>query len=224
MTTTSSEWSFHDPSSTSSYTITPTAPYTIRITSGARTDWWTTAPLSSPESSAHRTSGPVVYRTLHLAPSADWKLSGTVQQSGTERFQQSTLFIRRCASGKHVGDVEAQAWLKAGIENEGGRKYVGVVASAPYSDWNVSPLPAASASVRIEIEKRGPDVHVYYTLAASTERLLLREKKGFAVPLSDADEQWWLGAMVCGPLSERTQGVVDDWTFERLPADDAGSH
>ncbi len=60
----------------------------------------------------------------------------------------------------------------------------------------------------IEIEKTGPDVHVYYTLGG--ERLLLREKKGFVTPLNGegGEEEWWIGAMVCGPLSEGTEGKV----------------
>ena len=70
----------------------------------------------------------------------------------------------------------------------------------------------------------GPDVHVYYSYPAShgaQERFLLREKKGFALPLSadETDEEWWVGAMVCGPLSESTKGDVDDWKFELLGAD-----
>ncbi|CDW97300.1 hypothetical protein [Sporisorium scitamineum] len=180
------KWTFHDPSSTSSYTVTPSSPnsYTINITSSARTDWWTTAPGSSPESSAHRNSGPVLYQTHLLSPTTttlNFRLSGRVIQTGNERFQQSTLFIRRATPS--VDAHEGQLWLKAGVENEGGKKYVGVVATNPYSDWNVSPLPpsaSSSSGVRIEIEKIGPDVHVYYTLEG--ERLLLREKKGFAMP------------------------------------------
>ncbi|TKY87930.1 hypothetical protein EX895_003026 [Sporisorium graminicola] len=227
------KWAFHDPTSTSSYSVTPssTNSYTISIASGKRTDWWTSAPHSVPESSAHRTSGPLVYQTLHIDPRENWKLSGTVQQAGSERYQQSTLFIRRAppsGPSSSVEDSEGQTWLKAGIENEGGRKYVGVVATSPYSDWNVSPLPSRSpSSVYLEIEKTGPDVHVYYTLPSSSqeaeERLLLREKKGFAPLGGEEKEEWWIGAMVCGPLSEKTEGRVEGWTFELLPAS-AGQH
>ena len=209
-------WHFHDPTSTSSHTITSSSLCTISIASGAKTDWWTTATGSEPESAAHRTSGPVVYRSLTLDRSTNWKLAGSVTQSGSERFQQTTLFVRRTGTGSNVDDQHGQLWLKAGIENEGGRKYVGVVATNPYSDWNVSPLPAScSDTVHIEIEKTGPDVHVYYTVQG--ERLLLREKKGFALP-SGESEEWWLGVMVCGPLSEATQGKVENWSFEELPA------
>ena len=72
--------------------------------------------------------------------------------------------------------------------------------------------------VLIEIEKIGPDVHVYYTLQGDEERLLLREKKGFALPVqAEQMEHWRLGAMVCGPLSDATQGLVQEWNWEVLP-------
>ena len=211
-----SDWRFHDPHSSSSHTVTrssthPTS-FTISIDSGPNTDWWTTAPGSQPESSAHRDSGPVVYQTLSLASSQDWKLSGKVTQRGTERFQQTTLFIQRLDPSQ---DKQGQAWLKSGIENEGGRKYVGVVATNPYSDWNVSPLSREGGeSVEVEIEKQGPDVHVYYTVGG--ERFLLREKKGFVDVRDEKVEEWWIGAMVCGPLSAATQGTVEDCVFELL--------
>lgn len=211
MTGFTDSWKFHDPTSTSSHTVTPTSSgLTISIDSGARTDWWTTAPGSQPESSAHRDSGPLVYQPLTLAASQNWKLSSVVHQEGSERFQQTTLFVQRLnpSAGR-----EGQAWLKSGIENEGGRKYVGVVATNPFSDWNVSPLSKGS-SVHIEIEKTGPDVHVYYTVDG--ERLLLREKKGFVLPLGEEEgkEEWWVGVMVCGPLSEGTKGKVEQVKFE----------
>ncbi|GAC97980.1 hypothetical protein PHSY_005568 [Pseudozyma hubeiensis SY62] len=221
------QWRFHDPTSSSSHTISPStsSSCTVSITSGARTDWWTTAPGSQPESSAHRTTGPVVYQSVSLPDSASFRLSGILSQPGTERFQQTTLFIQRQHAG--TSGIQGQLWLKAGVENEGGRQYVGVVATNPYSDWNVSPLANGGAGgkrVKIEIEKTGPDVHVYYTVVAGdgkeedAERFLLREKKGLAVPVDGEEhEEWWIGAMVCGPLSEATQGTVDEWTFDILP-------
>ena len=98
-----------------------------------------------------------------------------------------------------------------------------VVATNPFSDWNVSPLPShTKTSVHIEIEKVGPDVHIHYSYPAEngeSERFLLREKKGFAIPLEQGKvEEWWIGAMVCGPLSGGTKGSVDDWKFELLDA------
>lgn len=219
------QWKFHDPTSRSTYTVdrstgTGAGSYTINISSGPRTDWWTTAPGSQPESSAHRTTGPLVYQTRHISSCTSWRLSALVSQPGLERFQQTTLFIQRCS--EEQSDMAAQLWLKAGVENEGGRQYVGVVATNPYSDWNVSPLPKRKEHVQtkvlIEIEKIGPDVHVYYTLQGDEERLLLREKKGLALPVqAEQMEHWRLGAMVCGPLSDATQGLVQEWNWEVLP-------
>ncbi|KAJ1026342.1 hypothetical protein NDA16_002429 [Ustilago loliicola] len=227
------KWSFYDPTSTSSHSVSSTSPssHSISISSGPKTDWWTTAPGSQPESSAHRSSSPVVYHTLQLSSSQDWKLSGLVRQEGTERFQQTTLFVKRINPEEGVNG-EGQLWLKSGIENEGGRKYVGVVATNPFSDWNVSPFPAETASsVHIEIEKVGPDMHVYYSYPDANgkqQRFLLREKKGFALPLSagdeDQEEEWWIGAMVCGPLTDSTKGEVHDWNFELLKADRIQAH
>lgn len=95
-----------------------------------------------------------------------------------------------------------------------------MVVSDPFSDWNVAPLASApgkdAAKVDIEIEKVGPDVHVYYTPAGDKSRILLREKKGFAPPTDAEHETWWFGAMVCGPLSESTEGTVESWTFEPI--------
>lgn len=123
------KWSFYDPNSTSSHTVSSAAKpstYSISISSGPKTDWWTTAPESQPESSAHRASGPVVYQTLRLAPDQDWKLSGKVTQQGNERFQQTTLFVKRVNPNEEANG-QGQVWLKSGIENEGGKKYVGYV-------------------------------------------------------------------------------------------------
>ncbi|CCF49733.1 hypothetical protein NDA11_000123 [Ustilago hordei] len=227
------KWSFYDPTSTSTHSVSSSSPasHSISISSGPKTDWWTTAPGSQPESSAHRSSGPVVYQTVRLSSSQDWKLSGLVRQEGTERFQQTTLFVKRI-NPKEGANGEGQLWLKSGIENEGGRKYVGVVATNPFSDWNVSPLPTgSSSSVDIEIEKVGPDMHVYYSYpdaSGKQQRFLLREKKGFALPLSAGDkaqeEEWWIGAMVCGPLTDETKGEVHGWKFELLKADRVQSH
>lgn len=109
-----------------------------------------------------------------------------------------------------------------------------VVATAPYSDWNVSPLmPSVAGSVQIKIEKLGSDIHVYYSYPSSTntkpdkdDRFLLREKKGFtlAPPTlvnqeqeQEQEQEWWIGAMVCGPLSNQTHGTVEQWHFQLIP-------
>ena len=124
MSSTTLKWSFHDPSGTSSYTVNPSSTedsstYTISINSGPKTDWWTTAPA------AHRTSGPVVYQSHTLPRNSSFKLSGVVTQKGAERFQQTTLYIRRVNPRKDIDEIDGQTWLKSGIENEGGKKYVG---------------------------------------------------------------------------------------------------
>ena len=116
-----SEFKFDDPTGTSTYSQTGS---TIRITSGPKTDYWTTAPGSVPESSAHRASAPVLYQLHKLAPSTNWRLKGTLHQPGTERFQQTTLFLRR-VNPNEGANGEGQKWLKSGIEIEQGRQFIG---------------------------------------------------------------------------------------------------
>ena len=121
-------WRLHDPNGTSLHHISRTKgeakdKYTITITAGPKTDWWTSGVGSVPESAVHRWSGPVIYQSHRLARHQDWKLTGIVTQPGSERFQQTTLFIRR--NNTQVDQSQTQCWLKAGIENEAGRKYVG---------------------------------------------------------------------------------------------------
>jgi len=73
------------------------------------------------------------------------------------------------------------------------------------------------------------DVFVHYAIgdnadtAPPSELQLLREIKGFAVnpassssSASSPDDVWHLGAMVCGPLSESTEGQWENFTLNYM--------
>lgn len=192
----STGWQFYDPTESCSYDASPDSGK-ITVHSGPNTDWWSTAVGSVPESDAHRTSGPVLYKTLSCNASTNWTLSADLTQQGKERFQQTTLFVK----------LADNKWLKSGIENEDGMQYVGAVSANPFSDWCLTPMPDDHDKVRIQIEKKGSDLFIHYTYP-DERTYLLREVKGFCPATGPQD--WWLGVMVCGPKSQQTSGTAWD--------------
>ncbi|PWZ03437.1 hypothetical protein BCV70DRAFT_197647 [Testicularia cyperi] len=200
------QWHFYDPTQTSKHQVRDTESgegVDVDVHSGPETDWWSTAEGSTPESDAHRSSGPVAYRSVSVDSAKSWKLSGWVAQPGQERFQQTTLFVKL-----------GERWLKSGVENEGGLQYVGAVSTNPYSDWCLTPKPDQHDRVWIEIHKDGADLFIHYSYDGK-QRLLLREVKGFCAGQQDqqGQQEWWLGVMVCGPKSAATLGTVSQLTI-----------
>lgn len=108
--------------------------------------------------------------------------------------------------------------------------WIRCVVAAPYSDWSISPLDtkigrqAGESKLYIQFTRSQADVFVHYAVSdvntnqnPPNKLQLLREIKGFAVLSSAATStDWHVGVMVCGPLSNSTEGQWEDFTLEYL--------
>ncbi|KAJ7832757.1 hypothetical protein B0H14DRAFT_2802456 [Mycena olivaceomarginata] len=188
-----------------------------------KTDWWRVPPPAP---------GPVESRTgafLGLAIDATRDFSAGVWIRGEwgVQFDQGCLMLLAGDSDDVAGD-----WIKAGVEVETGREYIGAVVTSPWSDWAIAPrrtLHLHSRRPALAIVREGPLLTVNQHIAQrtpddggkapSSEHLIkIREVRGFNLdaagkPQAKEGDKWRVGPMVCGPTNEA--GLkAEFWGFE----------
>jgi regulation of enolase protein 1 (concanavalin A-like superfamily) len=69
--------------------------------------------------------------------------------------------------------IDAENWIKTGVEYVDGQQQASVVVTRGLSDWSVTPIEAA-AQVTIEIERSGDAVTVRYGVDGDEPTTMLR--------------------------------------------------
>ena len=92
---------------------------------------------------------------LHRSAGADFTAEARFDGQYQALYDQAGLMIR----------LDAQHWIKAGIEFVGGVVHVAVVVTNGMSDWSQMPLPAAEGDFRLRLTRAGDAVWVQYGLA-----------------------------------------------------------
>ena len=97
-------------------------------------------------------------------------------------YDQAGLMVR----------VDAQHWMKCGIEYVHGVQYASAVVTRDFSDWSTAPLSPAPARCRITVKRMGTALEVYYA-ADDGPAVMIRQAY---LPMGDAVQ---VGLMACSP-------------------------
>lgn len=118
----------------------------LTVTSDTDTDFWQTTHYGFVRDTGHALLRPV---------GAQFRMRARFFGDYREQHDQAGLMLR----------VDADNWIKTGIEYVDGEQYLSAVVTREHSDWSVLPLAAACGeveSVTIEIERFEDAVHVRY--------------------------------------------------------------
>ncbi|KAJ6504485.1 hypothetical protein DFH09DRAFT_1201243 [Mycena vulgaris] len=198
----------------------------ITIRALPKTDWWRVPPPESIESRTGAFLGLTIDATRNFSASV-WIRGGW----GTQ-FDQGCLMLLAGNSSDVKGD-----WIKAGVEVETGKEYIGAVVTSPWSDWAIAPaahststLGDSSYALYMNIVREGPLLTVSQHLAphgagpapADADLVKIREVRGFNVDVqgkaqAKEGDKWRVGAMVCGPMNpDGTVAEFENFSFKYL--------
>lgn len=123
----------------------------------------------------------------------------------TEQFDQAGIFVK----------VDAQSWIKAGVERSDDEDNLGAVVTQGTSDWSLSPVPGwAGRLVTIRGSRSGNALTVRARVDDEPWRLVR------VAPL-DADAAVTAGPFCCAPSRA---GLTVNFTSWRLTPADVGLH
>ena len=100
----------------------------------------------------------------------------------TELYDQAGLMLR----------LDAQHWIKTGIELEDGQMCLSAVVTREYSDWSVVPLSTRPERVWLRLTRRGDSVRVDASLDGASYSMLRLAYFPSDVPVM-------IGPMACSP-------------------------
>ncbi|KAJ7680018.1 hypothetical protein B0H17DRAFT_1077134, partial [Mycena rosella] len=189
-----------------------------------KTDWWRVPP---PESIERRTGA---FFGLPVDATRDFSAGVWMRGEWDTHFDHGCLMLLAGNSS----DVKAH-WIKAGVELETGREYIGAVVTSTWSDWAIAPAAHSTSTLGnspyalyMQIVREGPLLTVSQHLSphgaasppAATDLVKIREVRGFNVDVEgnaqakDGDK-WRVGVMVCGPMNlNGTVAEFENFSFK----------
>jgi hypothetical protein len=135
-----------------------------------------------------RDNGHFCYQELARDFRCEVKVSGAY----AALYDQAGLMVR----------VDAERWIKCGIEFVDGVQYVSAVVTRDFSDWSVVALPGSPASLWLRVVRTGPAVEISYSLDGSSFTMLR------LAYLAEVEQ------MQVGPMCAAPQGPGFPVTFE----------
>ncbi|GAA3439450.1 DUF1349 domain-containing protein [Kutzneria kofuensis] len=127
---------------------------TLTVQTDPDTDFWRTTHYGF-----IRDTGHVFAREV----SGDFRLRTSFAGAYTHQYDQAGAMLR----------IDAENWIKTGIELVDGHQQASVVVTRGLSDWSVTPIPDAER-ISIEIERSGDAVTVRYGLDEAEPTTMLR--------------------------------------------------
>jgi regulation of enolase protein 1 (concanavalin A-like superfamily) len=127
---------------------------TLSVHTDPDTDFWRTTHYGFVRDTGH---------VLAREVSGDFRLRTSFTGAYTHQYDQAGAMLR----------IDAENWVKTGIEFVDGRQHASVVVTRGFSDWSVTPIEATDR-VSIEIERSGDTVTVRYGVGAAEPTTMLR--------------------------------------------------
>jgi len=155
----------------------------ITIHAAPRTDFW-----RKTHDGGVRDNGHFYYRPVDGDFVAQVKFSGNY----AALYDQAGLMVR----------LDAETWLKCGVEYVSGVYHASAVGTRDFSDWSVMPLDGAPEALWLRVTRHGVTLEVHVSLDGERYTMLRQAY------LTDA-AQVGVGLMACAPTG---QGFVA--TFE----------
>ena len=127
----------------------------LELVTGARTDFWRHTHYGFVRDDGH----------ARLA-AVEGDFSATVRFRGVYEtlYDQAGLMLR----------VDAETWIKAGIEFVGGRRMLSVVVTRGFSDWSTMPAPVETPWLSLRLTRIGTAVHVHWSVGEGEPFRMLR--------------------------------------------------
>ncbi len=88
----------------------------------------------------------------HVAAPGDFSASVAFRGDYEELYDQAGLMLR----------LDAQTWIKAGIEYVAGQRMLSAVVTRDVSDWSTMPLPGDPDWIHLRLTRIGTAVHVHW--------------------------------------------------------------
>jgi hypothetical protein len=161
----------------------------LSVTTGARTDFWRATHYGFVRDDGH----------LRFArASGDFTAAVTVSGDYRALYDQAGLMLR----------IDAQHWIKAGVEYVDGRGLLSVVVTRDFSDWSTVPAFAAPDPVRLRLSRHGTAVRVEAAATSGDANRFAMLRLAY-LPAGDAPAM--IGPMCCAP--ERAGFTARFWDF-----------
>lgn len=124
-----------------------------------------------------------------------------VKVSGAYRdlYDQAGLMVR----------IDAEHWIKTGIEFVHGVQYVSAVVTNDFSDWSVAPLPQNPASIWLRLIRKAEAVEIFYSLDGEHFTLL---RIAYLLPSAEA----LVGVMCAAPDGGGFDVVFEHFSVQPL--------
>jgi regulation of enolase protein 1 (concanavalin A-like superfamily) len=126
----------------------------LTVTTDPETDFWRTTHYGHVRDTGH---------VLGAELEVDFTLTATFVGGYRSQYDQAGIAIR----------IDAENWIKSGIELVDGDQQISAVVTRGFSDWSVAPV-AAPTAVTIKADRAGDTVTVSYGLDGADPATLLR--------------------------------------------------
>jgi uncharacterized protein len=160
----------------------------LRLTTSPGTDFWRTTHYGFVRDSGH-------FR--HRRVTGDFAARVQVEGAYRDQYDQAGLMVR----------LDAETWMKCGIEYVDGRQWASAVITRGLSDWSVAALDPAPARLWIEVRRTAEAVQVAYGERAADRLLRLGA-------LTDAEELD-VGVMAASPEGQGFDVALHEFTLEQ---------
>lgn len=169
----------------------------LRLVTAPRTDFWRKTHYGFVRDTGH-------FR--HTTVSGDFTATVRIEGSYRDQYDQAGLMLR----------LNAETWVKTGIEFVDGRQWVSAVITRGLSDWSVAPLAPAPKALWVEVHRAGETIQIFY--GPDRPDALLRV--GALTPRPTVD----VGLMAASPDGGGFSVVLSEFSIEKIESPkDAGS-
>jgi regulation of enolase protein 1 (concanavalin A-like superfamily) len=118
----------------------------LHIMTGERTDFWRRTHYGFIRDDGH---------ARLIQAEGDFAAEVAFRGAYSELYDQAGLMLR----------LDAENWIKAGIEFVSGRRMLSVVVTREVSDWSTMPCPSDADWIRLRLTRIGSAVHVHWAEA-----------------------------------------------------------
>lgn len=157
----------------------------LSVRSAPKTDFWRLT-----HNGVIADNGHFYYQTV----SGDFEARLSFQADYHDLYDQAGLMLR----------LDAERWLKCGIEYVEGNYFVSAVVTNGSSDWSVVPLEQLPEWLELRLKRYGTTIELYYRLPEGKEQMLRQT----SLPLP---EQVQIGPMCAAPIGEGFEARFRDF-------------
>lgn len=161
--------------------------------------------------------------TVHVEPGTDfWRKThyGFIRDNGHvygEQVNGDFIAAVKVAGAYHalydqaglMVRIDAEHWIKTGIEFVHGVQYVSAVVTNDYSDWSVAPLPQNPPAIWLRLIRKAEAVEIFYSLDGERFTLL---RIAYLLPSAEA----LVGVMCAAPDGSGFDVVFEDFSVHAL--------